>query len=308
MTPTSKTIGYEVSQALSVYDRVVLAVSGGLDSMALLHAARGGRSRLIVATFDHGTGPAAAAAARLVRRRCDALGLDCITGRAGVKARTEAAWREQRWSFLREIARDNAAVIATAHTLDDQVETVFMRILRDAGARGLAGLYAPSDIARPLLGTRRSEVEAYAAERLIEYVDDPSNRSRRHLRNRVRLDLLPGILAARPSFAGDLLDLARRAADWRAAVASIVDGFGLEQHSDGSLFVARRALDAYDERELAVLWPEIAARASVTMDRRGTRRVAAFTIEGAAGGSIQLSGGTEVVRTREHFVLRRKVP
>ncbi|MGK2934058.1 MAG: tRNA lysidine(34) synthetase TilS [Gemmatimonadaceae bacterium] len=308
MTPTSKTIGDEVSQALSVYDRVVLAVSGGLDSMALLHAARGARSRLIVATFDHGTGAAATAAARLVRRRCEELGLECFTGRAGVKARTEAAWREQRWSFLRKIARGNDAAVATAHTLDDQVETVFMRVLRDAGARGLAGLYAPTDVARPLLGTRRREVEAYAVERAIEYVDDPSNLSRRHLRNRVRLDLLPAVLAVRPSFAGELLDQARRAADWRATVAAIADGFGLARHSDGSLFVARRALEAYDERELAVLWPEIAARADVTMDRRGTRRVAAFTIEGATGGSIQLSGGIEVVRTREHFVLRRKIP
>jgi len=183
-----------------------------------------------------------------------------------------------------------------------------MRILRDAGARGIAGLYAPSDVARPLLGVRRSAVEAYAAERRLEYVEDPSNLSRQHLRNRVRLDLLPAIRGVRPGFDSWLLELARRAADWRAAVAAVVDNFGLERHSDGSLFVARRALDAYDERELAVLWPEIAARVDVTMDRRGTRRVAAFTIEGATGGSIQLSGGTEVVRTREHFVLRRTVP
>lgn len=308
MTRTSTTIGDEVSRALSSHDRVVLAVSGGLDSMALLHAARGARSRLVVATFDHGTGPAATDAARLVRRRCDQLGLECFTERAGVKARTEAAWREQRWSFLREIARDKDAAIATAHTLDDQVETVFIRILRDAGPRGLAGLYARTDVLRPLLGTRRVALEAYARAHSIEYVDDPSNLSRRHLRNRVRLDLLPAIRRVRPSFDRELLDLAKRAAEWRVVVAAVVDRLGAERHADGSLFVARRALEAYDERKLAILWPEIAARADVTMDRRGTHRVAAFTIEGATGGSIQLSGGNEVVRTREHFVLRRKVP
>jgi hypothetical protein len=85
-----------------------------------------------------------------------------------------------------------------------------------------------------------------------------------------------------------------------------VDALGVERHADCSLFVARRALGSYDERELATLWPEIAARAGVTLDRRGTRRVAAFTIGGATGGSIQLSGGIEVVRTLEHFVLRRR--
>ncbi|MEX2325535.1 MAG: tRNA lysidine(34) synthetase TilS, partial [Gemmatimonadaceae bacterium] len=270
MTRTSTTIGDEVSRALSSHDRVVLAVSGGLDSMALLHAARGARSRLIVATFDHGTGRAATDAARLVRRRCKELGLECFTGRADVKARTEAGWREQRWSFLREVARDHDAAIATAHTLDDQIETVFIRILRDAGPRGLAGLYARTDVLRPLLRTRRAALEAYARAHSLEYVDDPSNFSRRHLRNRVRLDLLPAVLAARPSFADELLDLARRAADWRRTVAAAVDGFGIERHSDGSLFVARRVLGSYDQRELAILWPEIAARADVTMDRRGT--------------------------------------
>ena len=297
-----------VVRALAPHDRVVLAVSGGADSMVMLDAACHAGCGVTVATFDHATGPASAEAARLVEGRCRALHVKCVVGRARARVTGEDAWRRQRWGFLRRIALEKSAVVATAHTLDDQIETVFMRILRDAGARGLAGLYASTDVARPLLEIRRNEVEAYAAGRRIEYVDDPSNLSRRHLRNRVRLDLLPGVLAARPSFAEELLDLARRAADWRAAVAAIVDDFGLERHSDGSLFVARRALQAYDERELAVLWPEIAARADVTMDRRGTRRVAAFTIEGATGGSIQLSGGTEVVRTREHFVLRRKVP
>lgn len=274
--------------------------------MVMLDAACRAECDVMVATFDHRTGPASAEAVELVRSRAEELGVRCVVGRARARLTGEAAWREQRWAFLRKVAGDLNATTATAHTLDDQVETVFMRILRDAGPRGLAGLYAQSDVARPLLGTRRSEVEAYAAERRIEYVNDPSNLSRRHLRNRVRLDLLPGVLAVRPSFSEELLDLARRAADWRATVGAVVEGFGLERHADGSLFVARRALEAYDERELAVLWPEIAARAGVTMDRRGTRRVAAFTIEGATGGSIQLSGGTEVVRTREHFVVRRK--
>ena len=308
MTGTSTKIGDEVSRALSSHDRVVLAVSGGLDSMVMLDAARSAGCHLTVATFDHGTSPASVEAAELVERRSREIGAKCVVGRARARLTGEAAWRRQRWGFLRRIAREESAVVATAHTLDDQVETVFMRILRDAGPRGLAGLYAPSDIVRPLLGTRRSEVEAYATERRIEHVDDPSNLSRRHLRNRVRLDLLPAIRRARPSFDRELLDLARRAADWRLAVAAAVDALGVERHADGSLFVARRALDAYDERELAILWPEIAARADVTMDRRGTRRVAAFTIQGATGGSIQLSGGIEVVRTREHFVLRRKVP
>lgn len=298
------TIRNAVAEALSPHDRVVLAVSGGADSMVMLDAAWAVRSHMVVATFDHRTGTASAAAVRLVRKRCDELGVACVTGSARVKARSEASWREQRWEFLRTVAHERNSVIATAHTLDDQIETVFIRILRDAGPRGLAGLYARTDVVRPLLGTRRSEVLAYVASESTKHVDDPSNLSRAHLRNRVRLDLLPCVAAVRPGFGGELLALSMRAAEWRETVALSVDALGVVQHSDGSLYVARGALKPYDERELAILWPEIAGRAGVTMDRRGTHRVAAFTIGGATGGSIQLSGGVEVVRTREHFVLR----
>ena len=308
MTATGTHIRNAVVQALSPHDRVVLAVSGGVDSMVMLDAAAHAGPALVVATFDHRTSPASAAAAALVNRRCRELGLTCVVGRARRRLTGEANWRAQRWGFLRRVARDSDARVATAHTRDDQVETVFMRLLRDAGPRGLAGLYARSDVLRPLLGTSRTDVEAYARERSIAHVDDPSNLSRRHLRNRVRLDILPAIGAARPAFPDELLDLAARAARWRESVAGIVDALGVERHADGSLFVARRALESYDERELAILWPEIAARMDVTMDRRGTHRVAAFTIHGATGGSIQLSGGIEVVRTRAHFVLRRRAP
>ncbi|HUR92302.1 MAG TPA: tRNA lysidine(34) synthetase TilS [Gemmatimonadaceae bacterium] len=295
-----------VVEALSPRDRIVLAVSGGADSMVMLDAAGGAAAELVVATFDHATGAASKAAAKLVRQRGEDLGFECVVGVATAKASDEASWRAQRWDFLREVARDRDAGIATAHTLDDQVETVFMRILRDAGPRGLAGLYAQTEVLRPLLATRRAEVLEYVAERSVRHVNDPSNLSRGHLRNRVRLDLLPAARAVRPSFEEELLGVAARAAEWRDAVASVVDALGVARHADGSLFVARRAVESYDERALAILWPEIAARADVTMDRRGTHRVAAFTIDGATGGSIQLSGRIEVVRTREHFVLRRK--
>lgn len=309
MSRTADTIiRSEVRTALSGQDSVVLAVSGGVDSMVMLDAAVHAGPLLVVATFDHRTSPASAAAVALVERRCHDLRVRCVVGRARQRVAGEASWRAQRWGFLRRVARDSDAKVATAHTRDDQVETVFMRLLRDAGPRGLAGLYARSDVLRPLLGTSRTDVEAYAREHSIAYVHDPSNLSRRHLRNRVRHDILPAIVAARPAFRDELLDLAARAAAWRESVAAIVDALGVELHADGSLFVACRALESYDERELAILWPEIAARMDVTMDRRGTHRVAAFTIHGATGGSIQLSGGIEVVRTRTHFVLRRKAP
>src|SRR5689334_14358878 len=141
----------EVHRALGCGERVVLAVSGGVDSMALLDAAADvARDKIVVATFDHRTGPEATMAANLVSLRCKDLGIQCVRGIASVAAQTEAELRAVRWRFLNEVAAALEAHVATAHTADDQIETVLMRTLRDAGARGLAGLAATSRVLRPL--------------------------------------------------------------------------------------------------------------------------------------------------------------
>src|SRR5213075_261237 len=74
---------------------------------------------------------------------------------------------------------------------------------------------------------------------------------------------------------------------------------------DGALRISRASLRGYDAESLRVLWPALAARASVVMDRRGTHRAAEFTMKGVTGGAIQLSGGVEIVMSREHMLLRR---
>lgn len=295
------------ASGIEARERVVLAVSGGLDSMVLLDAVAaahsGPRSSILVATFDHRTGNHASRAARLVEKRSAKLGLRCVTGVAPETGRRESEWREQRWQFLRSVASSFTAPVLTAHTLDDQIETVFIRILREAGPRGLAGLYAESEIVRPFLETSRSDLEAYAQLRRISYVEDPSNASRTHLRNRVRHDLLPAISRVRPSFASSLLTIARLAAAWRAEMDEAVSQIEIHPGPDGSLRVARSDLAGYDAASLRTLWPAIAARAGVVMDRRGTHRLAEFTMKGHTGGSIQLSGGIEVRMFRDHLTL-----
>ncbi|HEU4878511.1 MAG TPA: tRNA lysidine(34) synthetase TilS, partial [Gemmatimonadaceae bacterium] len=199
--------------------RSVLAISGGLDSMVLLDAVAathtGPRSSVLVATFDHRTGDHASRAAKMVEKRALSLGFRCVVGTAVKLGSRESEWREERWKFLRATAENFKAPVLTAHTLDDQIETVFMRILRDAGPRGLAGLFAESDIVRPFLGLRRRELESYAAKRRLSHVEDPSNASRTYLRNRVRHDLLPAMTRVRPGFPSSLLTVARLAATWR---------------------------------------------------------------------------------------------
>lgn len=303
------TVLQAAASALHGRERVVLAVSGGLDSMVLLDAAAatlsGPQHRLLVATFDHRTGSHASKASKLVERKSASLGLRCVVGTATRVGSREHEWREERWKFLRATALNIGGVVATAHTLDDQLETVCMRILRDAGPRGLAGLFAESDVIRPFVSLRREQLARYADARRVRYLDDPSNESRLHLRNRVRHEILPAITRVRPAFARDLLTIAQMSATWRQEMADTVAQLGLRPLSDGSLRVARELLSGYDAESLRALWPAIAAKVGVVMDRRGTHRLAEFTMKGHTGGSIQLSGGIEVRMFRDHLLLRK---
>ncbi|GLC26447.1 tRNA lysidine(34) synthetase TilS [Roseisolibacter agri] len=287
--------------------RVVLAVSGGRDSMVLLDAACAvARERLAgVAVFDHGTGPHARAAVRRVRRAAARHGLPVVVGRAALPDAGEAVWREARWRFLRRAARRlGADAVATAHTRDDQVETVAMRVLRGAGPRGLAGLLATRQgVVRPLLAVGAARVAAYAHARGLRWVEDPSNASRRFLRNRLRHELLPALEAARPGTRRLLLALGREAAAWRAEAEALAESVAVTRAADGALHVALPLLAGYDAEGLAVLWPALAARGGVRLDRRGTARLVAFTIRVAAeatavGAGIPLAGGIEVVVRR----------
>lgn len=283
----------------------LLAVSGGPDSMVLLDAAAAvhPRAALTVATFDHGTGVHASEAVALVARRCAELALPVVTGVTPRTARgTEAEWRLARWRFLRDAADRLGARVVTGHTRDDQIETVFMRALRGAGPRGLAALYARSGIVRPLLESSRRDVLSYARSKDITFVTDPSNADLRHLRNRVRLEILPRILASRPAFGEELLAIARAAADWRARIEAVALTFPLMTEPSGTHSFARPPFAGHPAAALRVLWPALAARAGVVLDWRGTERLAAFTIDGETGQSIQLAGGVEVRMEREALV------
>ena len=292
---------------------LVLAVSGGLDSMALMHAmAAVARSRIaLVATLDHGTGPAASRAAAHVTRTALALRLPVVVGRADGPERhadgREAAWRRERYRFLKSVAAPLDARIVTAHTEDDQVETVLMRVLRGSGARGMAGMYAPSAVLRPFVGLRRARLVDYAGGTGIRWRNDPSNRSRDFFRNRVRLDLLPALRASNPAIDDELLDVARRAAAWRIEVEDFIEReVRPRQRTSDTLSVAARELSGYDRDSLATLWGALAGRVGLALDRRGTCRLAAFIMSSPQSGSVPLSGGWCMDAQRGVYILRKR--
>jgi tRNA(Ile)-lysidine synthase len=297
----------EVRRTLGDRRRVVLAVSGGVDSMVLLDAAHTlGAERLTIATFDHGTGASATAAVKLVGARCNALGVRCEQGVASVVASSEAELRAARWAFLDEVAAKVGGVVATAHTADDQIETVLMRTLRDAGARGLAALAAESRVLRPLLETRRREIEEYARERRLEWIEDPSNASMRFFRNRIRHELLPALRSVSPSIDRYLVGVGSRAAAWRRDVDRFIDtelDVRVLRETEG-LDIEASALARYSVFELRELLPAIVGRAGAVLDRRGIIRLAEFARRSRVGARVQLSGQWEVVRSRDALQLR----
>lgn len=285
--------------------RFVLAVSGGRDSMVMLDAFAAVARDAIAAVgcFDHGTGAHATAAVHLVRERCATLGLPVVSARAERAMTNEAGWRDARWRFLHGVADAEDAIVATAHTRDDNVETVLIRELRGSGARGLAALYAPSAVARPFLELTREAVARYADAEGVRWIEDPSNESRAFLRNRVRHEILPALLAARPSLGEEVLDIARRAATLRAAFDRVAESL-VAHERDGAVGVATAPLGDYDPDVLRALWPAIAARGGIVLDARGTAGLARFTRQSSTGDRMQLSGAIEVVRRRDAIVLR----
>jgi tRNA(Ile)-lysidine synthase len=216
---------------------IVLAVSGGPDSIALMWLAARWRStlargpRLIAVTVDHGLRAEAATEARDVKRLARTLDLTHRTMRwAGEKPKTglPAAARTARYRLLAQAARASGAThILTAHTRDDQAETVLMRLLRGSGIGGLAAMARESArdgvrLARPFLQVSKSQLVATLKKAKIGFADDPTNRDTNFTRPRLR-EIMP-VLAAEGGDARNLARLASRLARANQAVEVLVDG------------------------------------------------------------------------------------
>ena len=224
--------------------RLVVAVSGGPDSLAMLHALHCLRDELDlalhVAHLDHWLrGEDSAADAEFVARTCASLGVDCTVEDADVPAfqrehrmSLEEAAREARYRFLAQVSeRVGADAVALGHTSDDQVETVLMNIIRGSGLRGLRGMLPTSKrqivasnltLLRPLLNLSKHDTITYCKALDLAPRTDESNLSTEMTRNRVRLELLPILRELNPAFGDAVLRLSRNADDALAVVDKFV--------------------------------------------------------------------------------------
>ncbi len=244
-------------------DTIVVAVSGGADSLCLLHALRAGQEehggRLHVAHLDHRLRPESSAEAAHVAALAERWGLPATVGAVDVPAlmqqegvAAEEAARQARYRFLAEVARDvGAAAIALGHTADDQVETVLMHLLRGSGPGGLRGMRARSSpapwitagielprplfLVRPLLDVSRAETEEYCAACGLQPAIDPWNEDPRFLRVRVRREVLPFLEKVNPKLRQAVLRLARLASWQDDDLQALLDAQwpGLARQADG---------------------------------------------------------------------------
>jgi tRNA(Ile)-lysidine synthase len=290
---------------------VLLALSGGADSVALLDALcllrRPRGFQVAAAHLDHRLRPGSGDDAAFCRALCERLDVLLHVGEADVAARVrreggglEQAARRERYGFLRRVQRETGAVaIAVAHTRDDQAETLLLHLLRGSGATGLGGMRPRvGPVVRPLLGLSRREVVAHLRERGLAWRDDPTNADPALLRNRVRHELLPYLEARfNPRLRGGLARTARllaeEAAYLRARADALLDRIA---RPDGDALVLERS--GLARAPAAVARVAIRQALSRAGGLSGVRAVHVERILALAGtataGQLPLPGGREV--------------
>lgn len=308
--------------------RILVAVSGGVDSTALLVALHDLAPELdleiCVGHVDHGLRSVAAEDAAFVGQLARELGhalrvahIDPRGGRSGRASRDRPTIQESarrlRYAALREMARElGARHVATGHHADDQAETVLLRLLRGASPEGLGGIPERSPdgvVVRPLLRLSRAAIRAFAEDRGLRWREDESNRDERYARNRLRARWISGLAAEfNPRLLraiGDLAEAQRRESEWINAQVEKEARRCFERRGPDVLWIEPRG------------WPERPEALARRLVRRALRscgaardvsrvhvdRVLRFLREGRSGTRIELPGGRLLARERDGYWL-----
>jgi tRNA(Ile)-lysidine synthase len=283
---------------------VVVAVSGGADSTALLLILADLADELgiviHVAHFDHRTRPTQSAEdADFVAKLANRVGAPIRVGRADKPTKTEDAARTARYEFLRRAAAEiGATAIATGHTRDDQAETVLLHLTRGSGLVGLAGMRPLRDgIARPLLAIGRKDTIAVCRGARIRPRTDPTNRSLEFARNRVRLKVLPELARINPRASEAISRLADAAAELRAGDdRDVADALARARDRDAILIAA--LAPSVRGRALALAWREATGR---VLGARHRKALEDLTASEDGSRSLDLPAGRAI---REYGLLR----
>lgn len=243
---------------------MLCAVSGGADSMCLLHLLHTKRRELgielFAAHYEHGLrGAESLADAEFVSAWCAENGIPCTVEHGDVAAfarekgmGTEQAARELRYEFLRRTAEKlSCDVIATAHNADDNAETMIFNLCRGTGGAGLRGIPpVRGNIVRPLLVCTRAEIENYLIKNAVPHVEDSSNESDDYSRNLIRHQVMPALREINPAASAAALRAAELSRQDEDCLSALADEF-IARHFDG---------ESLPQEELRKLHPAIASR------------------------------------------------
>jgi len=304
--------GFDVALLTGAGGPLGLAVSGGSDSTALAVLAReAGFADAVILTVDHGLRAGSADDAAFVASLADRLGLACHCLHAGpYEGSSLQAWaRNVRYGLLRDAAaRLGIAALVTAHTLDDQAETLLLRLARGSGLRGLGAIRADTvqggtRILRPLLGARRTDLRAALSSRGIDWRDDPSNADTRFARVAVRAlgPALAGAGITAPRLAEAAAHLARASHAIDRAVSDLAAA-ALRVDRAGAVFIDRAPLrDAPEEVRLRLLADAVQIAGGQVHGPRfdALERAAAIALRGEGRATL----GRAVLQAEAHRVV-----
>jgi tRNA(Ile)-lysidine synthase len=309
-------------------ETIVLAVSGGPDSLCLLHLfnrlASADNLKLVVAHLNHGLRPEAAAEEAGLASLAARLNLSFKAKRVNIrsykkrlKLSEEAAGRRARYRFLLRVARSfKADAIALGHHRDDQAETVLLNLLRGSGIDGLSGMLPLRHLngvklIRPLLEFRRSEIESYCLDQGLDYYTDSSNLETYYTRNKIRLDLIPHLEERyNPRIREALAGLAELAAEDRLYFAHQVRKTAgkLVEHKGKLTFLDRSTLNklprAISSRVLRQLLSHY--RTGRELGRLHLNQLLELAKDGNVGARLDLPGGLRAYRAKDSLILARK--
>jgi tRNA(Ile)-lysidine synthetase-like protein len=279
--------------------KYVVAVSGGADSVTLLHilATSGRDYELIVAHYDHAIRTDSARDSELVESLAKKYGLEYRTERSATSINSEAQARDARFEFLNRIMLEtNSSVIITAHHQDDVIETSLLNVARGSGRRGLAPMES-GEILRPLLGVSRNQLRAYAMSHDLHWNEDITNEDQSNPRNFLRRSLL--------SSASD---------EWRKGYLALIEDVGslnilidnqLEEcleRDDQGISMSRddaRSLSSNELKE-ALVYAVRAIDETIEVNDRLVKELAHFIKSGKIGRRRPVSGQVEVELQREY--------
>lgn len=299
-------------------ERLVVAVSGGLDSCVLLHMLRFGDLpplHMVAVHFDHSMRLASAEDARWVGGLCRAWDVELVTEAAGSPLRSEDEARDARYGFFERVRQDvGASRVLTGHHADDQAETVLFRVLRGTGIQGLAGIPEVREpgLFRPLLEFWREELEAYASRCRLAWLEDETNQNVGYARNAIRHRLLPEAEAlvsegARRSLAR-LAILARdNETAWHVVMPLVLDSLAFDRYERGTS-VDWHACVALHPALIARVVRWLGAEADLSLDEAGTRLAVEFSSSARSGSRIDLGGGVELRRELDRLLVGRRRP